>query len=304
LNAEKVEAITTRPRRPIVARSREARRSPYPHPEFIPDIRVVVLPGATSAHLSAQSGLFTLQKEIGNPPDEWKEPCLEDDPQAGEFLQKYTLPISEASALLSLCQLHHVTAATLYRSYSGAAEAVLDDTRVASELPLGANPSAAVATQRVPRVARKIALIGPSGSGAIQQLRLRYGSEHDRNMDRGLDTATPQSADAMLDWMRKAPPGFVSVSVHEEGIKRLAQMKRQSPGTLYDIYFVYLATEPVILKQRLVAEQGNLDQLPGTELLAAFEEIADKKIDTSYFTPEQTRTNIDAALAQAGVVPI
>jgi hypothetical protein len=302
LKEDLVEGLTTRPRSAVSQTNQTKRRSSYPHPELIPYIRVLALPGATSAHLSAQSGLFTLQKESGGGRDILKETCLEDDPASGMFLEKFTLPVTEASNLIEICKAYNITASTLFRSYDGAAAAVMDDTRVWSEMPLGTNPKGSVVKgRRVP--AAKIALIGPSGSGTIRQLEIRYGSSLNRNMDQGLDTATPQAATTMLNWMRNAPPGFVSVSAHKDGIEQIAKVKRDLPDSIRDIFFIYLYTEPAILKRRL-AELGIPGQVPDDELLVALSQIADMTIDTSYFTPEETRSNIDAALVQAGVLPI
>jgi hypothetical protein len=81
-----------------------------------------------------------VQKETGNPKDPLKERSLEDDlPVTPGLLRKLTLPVTEASKLLALCELHDITATTIFRSYDGAARAVLDSTQIWSEGPLGTN---------------------------------------------------------------------------------------------------------------------------------------------------------------------
>jgi hypothetical protein len=41
--------------------------------------------------------------------------------------------------LLRLCELHDITATTIFRSYDGAARAVLDSTQIWSETTFGTN---------------------------------------------------------------------------------------------------------------------------------------------------------------------
>lgn len=113
---------------------------PYRPETLIPHVRVVTVPGATSNHLAAQAGLFTLQKEVGQRRAPLVERSLEDDlPAATGRLRKHTLPVTEAAKLLHLCELHGITAATIFRSYDGAARAVLETIARRSEGPLGRN---------------------------------------------------------------------------------------------------------------------------------------------------------------------
>jgi len=130
LDTAAVEGLTRRPVGP----------PPYEPDSMIPHIRVITVPGATSNHIAAQAGLFTLQKETGKPQALLTERSLEDDLlESPRLLRKYELPVAEASKLLHLCSLHEITATTIFRSYDGAAKAVLDLTAIWSEGQLGTN---------------------------------------------------------------------------------------------------------------------------------------------------------------------
>jgi hypothetical protein len=134
LNVVGIDELTTRPPGPVPpGQFHDPQITPYRHPSLIPDLRVITVPGAISVHLSAQSGLFTLQKETAGPKDPVAERALEDDPICQNHLTRYTLPATRASEVLRLCEIHQVTAVMVYRSYDGAARSVVDSTRIWSE---------------------------------------------------------------------------------------------------------------------------------------------------------------------------
>jgi hypothetical protein len=134
LDSAMVEGLTCRP----------TGNPPFKADSMIPHVQIITVPGATSNHLAAQAGLFTLQKESGERRSQMIDRSLEDDlPTSPVLLHKYTLPKIEAAKLLRLCALHEITATTIFRSYDGAVKAVLDSTAIWSEGLFGTNPTAA-----------------------------------------------------------------------------------------------------------------------------------------------------------------
>lgn len=92
-------------------------------------IRIHRSPGATSRHLAAQDGLFTIQAHSGIRGGEFVTQGLEeqtDDLPEPLFL-KLTLPVFESVRLLQLCSSAGFNAATMFQSADGAGKAVLDD---------------------------------------------------------------------------------------------------------------------------------------------------------------------------------
>lgn len=92
------------------------------------NIQIVKVPGSTSSNLSAQFGLFTVLQHrvhrsepypfsaLENEFDSWKEAPI----------QNITLPEKHARIILRYCDLHGVSASTLFPDYSGAVKSVKD----------------------------------------------------------------------------------------------------------------------------------------------------------------------------------
>jgi hypothetical protein len=133
----------------------------------------------------------------------------------------------------------------------------------------------------------KIALIGTSGVG--KSVCLKLIGHHDAEMDRGLDAGTPQSADAMLSWIVDSPAPIVVMSVHHEGLKELAALKKASADRrISSIRFVYLFCEKEELERRLriPANQRSPSNIKGTlngfdEMDRIFRDLMDERIDTT-----------------------
>lgn len=91
-------------------------------------IKLVRVPGSTSKHVSAQSGLFTVHPHNGNRGQDFKVSGLEYElsslPETP--LIKLTLPVSEVSSLYRLCLKAGINGATIYPSADGAGKAVHD----------------------------------------------------------------------------------------------------------------------------------------------------------------------------------
>jgi hypothetical protein len=143
LQTDQIERLTFEPEPPEIENLRifgaEEQGIEVP-PLPCPGIRVVATPGATSAHIAAQSGIFTLQKERGVTESLPLPRSLEDELRsAPHVLRKWTLPVTEAATLLRLCYQNYVNATTVFRTYDGAGQAVIEWLEDVSEDPLGAN---------------------------------------------------------------------------------------------------------------------------------------------------------------------
>ena len=143
LQTDQLERLTFEPEPPEITNLRifgaEEDGIEVPPPPF-PGVRVVSAPGATSSHIAAQSGIFTLQKERGMPENVPTPRALEDElGSVPQVLRKWTLPVAEAAALLRLCHQNDVNATTVFRTYDGAGQAVIDWLEDMSETALGAN---------------------------------------------------------------------------------------------------------------------------------------------------------------------
>ena len=99
-----------------------------------PRIEIVTAPGAGNPNLYAQRGLFTLMtsEEIAKVD---RRPLDVDRRPLDEVLKyltpsyelvHFTLPVGQASKLLSLLSHQGITGATVYPGYYGAAKAVLE----------------------------------------------------------------------------------------------------------------------------------------------------------------------------------
>jgi RNase adaptor protein for sRNA GlmZ degradation len=105
----------------------------------------------------------------------------------------------------------------------------------------------------------------------------------------GLDTSTPQTADAMLDWIARSRSSVVAVSVHREGLKEIASLKCTSSHEGIDqIRFVYLFCEKDALEKRLRQHGSGRkpDNIEGTladydEMDRILREVMDESIDTT-----------------------
>lgn len=93
-----------------------------------PNLKLAQVPGSTSHHLSAQSGLFTVHPHTGGRKQDFEIHGLEK-----EFTQlpdtpllKLTIPVSEAKNLYRLCIKAGFNGATIYPSADGAGKAVQD----------------------------------------------------------------------------------------------------------------------------------------------------------------------------------
>lgn len=102
---------------------------------------------------------------------------------------------------------------------------------------------------------KKIALIGMSGAGKSECIKALSCILQGTEMDHGLNPATPQDADTMLTWILKTETPLVTVSVHKEGLKRLALIKTKRDDRFEQILFVYLYTSKESLQCRLMAQQ-------------------------------------------------
>jgi hypothetical protein len=127
-----------------------------------PQVKVVRMPGANSARLGAQRGLFTVVRNgdrRGGPVSDgdFVEALVSanEDASKPRPLWKLTLPQSEARRLLYLCHLSGVDAAALFPGPEGAALAVLDRAAWSKANPatgLSATSGAFVPTIRSQRV--------------------------------------------------------------------------------------------------------------------------------------------------------
>ena len=107
--------------------------TPVDEPAIIgrfPNITIITAPGAVTANLAAQAGLFTLLRERGA-----RGTPLQTRTVEGEFvtepespLWKLTLPVKHCLELLELCRLYSISASTLFPRYDGAGAAVLEAT--------------------------------------------------------------------------------------------------------------------------------------------------------------------------------
>ncbi len=92
------------------------------------NVNLAKVPGSTSNHLSAQSGLFTVHPHSGLRSSDFEIKGLENEfsslPKTP--LLKLTLPVSEAKDLYLLCSNAGVNGATIYPSADGAGKAVQD----------------------------------------------------------------------------------------------------------------------------------------------------------------------------------
>jgi len=93
-----------------------------------PNVNLVQVPGSTSPHLSAQSGLFTVHPHSGSRGEHFKIHGLETEFKTlpDTPLIKLTLPVMEANDLYRLCQKVGLNGATIYPSADGAGKAVQD----------------------------------------------------------------------------------------------------------------------------------------------------------------------------------
>ncbi len=96
----------------------------------LPDVTVVRVPGSTSAYLAAQAGLFTVLRQKVTPSHQPVECAIPLDEYIANHhpphLPKVTVPASEAPEVLKLCEMYHVTGATIFPDYNGAARAAVD----------------------------------------------------------------------------------------------------------------------------------------------------------------------------------
>ncbi|MCQ8860089.1 FRG domain-containing protein [Plesiomonas shigelloides] len=92
------------------------------------DVTVVQVPGSTSHHVSAQSGLFTVHPHNGNRNEDFEIVGLEHQFSvlSNTPLLKLRLPVSQVLTLYHLCLKAGISAATIYPSADGAGKAVQD----------------------------------------------------------------------------------------------------------------------------------------------------------------------------------
>lgn len=92
------------------------------------NVKIIRVPGATSSHLSAQSGLFTVHPHNGYRGQPFKVTGLEEEFKRlpDTPLIKITVPIEQSLRLLELCDRSGFSGATMYPSADGAALAVMD----------------------------------------------------------------------------------------------------------------------------------------------------------------------------------
>ncbi|PMG36958.1 hypothetical protein BCU97_01280 [Vibrio splendidus] len=93
-----------------------------------PNVNIVQVPGSTSHHVSAQSGLFTVHPHSGYRKSEFKIEGLEQEfsKSPNTPLLKLTLPVREVLNLYRLCMKAGINGATIYPSADGAGKAVQD----------------------------------------------------------------------------------------------------------------------------------------------------------------------------------
>ena len=93
------------------------------------NVKLAQVPGSTSNHLSAQSGLFTVHPHSGCRNSDFEIIGLEHEfsKLPNTPLLKLTLPVSETKELYNLCSKAGVNGATIYPSADGAGKAVQDD---------------------------------------------------------------------------------------------------------------------------------------------------------------------------------
>lgn len=96
------------------------------------DIKLVKVPSGVNRNIAAQSGCFSIlhQKAERLKPYEGTnnlEEYIAKNHNANEYLKKVTVPMSECTAILKLCELYGVSAATIYPDAYGAAKAAVDN---------------------------------------------------------------------------------------------------------------------------------------------------------------------------------
>jgi len=91
-------------------------------------VTLAKVPGSTSSHISAQSGLFTVHPHSGVRSGDFEIKGLESEFSVlpDSPLLKLTLPVSEVKELYFLCSKARVNGATIYPSADGAGKAVQD----------------------------------------------------------------------------------------------------------------------------------------------------------------------------------
>lgn len=147
----------------------------------------------------------------------------------------------------------------------------------------------------------KIALIGTSGVGKSACLEL-VGHPDDAEMDRGLDTGNPQSAEAMLRWIVLSPAPIIVMSVHCEGLKELAELKRAAVDRRVSrIRFVYLFCDKEELEKRLRtpgserSTRNIKETLNGLEKMdRIFRALMDECIDTTIISVRTVADRVKA----------
>ncbi|EGQ7944446.1 TPA: FRG domain-containing protein [Vibrio metoecus] len=92
------------------------------------NVNIVQVPGSTSHHVSAQSGLFTVHPHSGSRNEEFEIRGLEYEfsTLSNSPLLQLTLSVDEALNLYRLCIKAGINAATIYPSADGAGKAVQD----------------------------------------------------------------------------------------------------------------------------------------------------------------------------------
>lgn len=92
------------------------------------NVNLVQVPGSTSEHVSAQSGLFTVHPHSGCRDDDFEIKGLEHEFENSPNtpLLKLTLPVKEVLNLYHLCSKAGINGATIYPSADGAGKAVQD----------------------------------------------------------------------------------------------------------------------------------------------------------------------------------
>ncbi|EXB47287.1 FRG domain protein [Acinetobacter baumannii 146457] len=107
---------------------------PKPDSDF--PINIVRIPSGINSHVAAQQGCFTILRDIAFKFDseEIQGMSIFDSSRTIDTsdmffiddLHKFTIPYSQATELLKLCELYNVTAATLFPTATGAGFAVKD----------------------------------------------------------------------------------------------------------------------------------------------------------------------------------
>lgn len=149
---------------------------------------------------------------------------------------------------------------------------------------------------------RKLALIGASGAGKSTCLQELGQDPATCEMDRGLDTSSPQSMQKMLDWIRQCPAPVVAVSVHRVGLTEMVHCKAKGDLQSFEqIIFVYLRATGNVLKKRLEqqADERSAANIEGTlrewqAMDPVFRQLADHVIETDQLTPAQVATRVRA----------